>query len=157
MPLAKVNRTRYGHALGRDGGCFAHALWAVKTFGGVLEHPANTSAWEFFGLRKPARGQWLEAGAEWRWGTGKRFWVCQVAQSAYGHMAIKRTWLFYAGHQAPPPMFWDEPPARAVTSWLQRTNTQLPRLTKNAAKPTPPAFRDALLDLARLNQGTATG
>lgn len=149
MPLAKVNRTRYGHAIGSDGGMFAHALWALRTFGGVLEHPANSSAWEFFGILAPSRGAWTFAGSDWRWGDGRSLWVCQVSQSAYGHRAIKRTWLAYAGFVEPPSLDWSEPPATAVTSWLQRTSTTLPRISKKTAIQTPPAFRDALLELAR--------
>lgn len=42
--LASVNEKRYGHAIGDDGGCFASALDAVRTWGGVLEHPAETIA-----------------------------------------------------------------------------------------------------------------
>lgn len=38
------------HRLGEDGGCFAAALTAVRNYGGVLEHPAHSHAWRFFGL-----------------------------------------------------------------------------------------------------------
>lgn len=52
--------TRKPHqfSMGDDGGCFFHALWAVRTFGGVLEHPAHSHAWdkEWFNLTKPPRG-----------------------------------------------------------------------------------------------------
>lgn len=48
--------------LGNDGGCFAAALWAVRTFGGVLEHPAHSAAWTWFGLQRPAAGMgWRKA------------------------------------------------------------------------------------------------
>lgn len=141
MPLAKVNETRYGHPVGADKGTFASALWSVRTFGGVLEHPAYTAAWSYHGLRKPTkRGLWqpTECGG----------WVCQVAQSAYGHAARKRTWLYAYGCE-PSSLRSDEPPATAVTSWLQKTSTTLPRLSKRAASVTPPAFRDVLLSIAR--------
>lgn len=159
MPLSKANRTRYGNAIGADGGTFAHALWAVRTFGGVLEHPANSSAFEFFGVPKPSRGKWSHVGQTWRWdteeskGPGQRGqWVCQVSQSAYGHQAIKRTWLLYVGFTPPQELRWDEPPATAVTSWLQRTNTTLPRISKRKAMQTPHEFRDEMLRLARHSQ-----
>ena len=131
MPLAKVNRTRYGHEIGADGGMFAHALWCVRMFGGVLEHPANTAA------------------PDARWGHGRRLWATQVAQSAYGHRCIKRTWLLACLPQQPPAIDWSEPAPTAVTSYLQRTTTNLPRLAKRVASRTPTAFRDLLLDLAR--------
>jgi hypothetical protein len=41
---------------GDDGGCFISALEAVRKWGGVLEHPAASSAWKAFGLKEP-RGQ----------------------------------------------------------------------------------------------------
>ena len=44
--MAPVNQARYGHQIGADDGKFAAALNAVRTWGGVLEHPA-------FSLRRP--------------------------------------------------------------------------------------------------------
>lgn len=141
MPLAKVNETRYGHRVGDDGGCFAAALAAVRRWGGVLEHPAATAAWAAFDLADPCGRAWqrtLDGG-----------WVCEVAQSIYGHPAEKRTWLYYVGVRAPLPMRWGDGEITAITSWLQRTSSPLPRLSKRDALHTPAAFRDALLELAR--------
>jgi hypothetical protein len=139
MPLAKVNETRYGHKVGDDGGCFESALNAVRTWGGVLEHPANTAAWRAHGLPKPLLGGgWIRGFCGG--------WVCQVSQCAYGHPARKRTWLYYVGSQ-PPALDWSEPPHVAVTSWLR--GTKLPRITKKEACKTPIPFRDALLSMAR--------
>src|SRR5271156_2972389 len=39
--------------LGDDEGCFAAALASLKLWGGVLEHPAHSHAWERFGLPRP--------------------------------------------------------------------------------------------------------
>ena len=147
MPLAKVNETRYGHCVGDDGGCFYSALESVRRWGGVLEHPAQTAAWARFGLDKPKTGKWIRA-AYYAGGPAGGAWTTQVAQCAYGHKARKRTWLYYCGEK-PPELDWSEPPATAVTSWLQRTNTTLPRITKREADRTPVPFRDLLLSLAR--------
>ncbi len=47
---------------GNDEGCFDAALAAVRKYGGVLEHPAESHAWEYFGLNRPPRsGGWIVA------------------------------------------------------------------------------------------------
>jgi len=59
---------------GEDGGCFAAALTAARNYGGVLEHPAGSSAWEWFGLQKPSGGQgWIVADSFGGW-------TCQIDQ-----------------------------------------------------------------------------
>src|SRR5687768_4705495 len=44
--------------LGDDGGCFAAALNAVRTYGGVLEHPEASHAFEYHRLLRPVRAGW---------------------------------------------------------------------------------------------------
>ena len=155
-PLAKVNQTRYGHSIGGDGGGFRQALMSVQRFGGVLEHPAHSYAWDapWFCLAKPPRGEWARAGGRTLVTLPAEAlpWVTEVSQSAYGHRARKRTWLYYVGPQ-PPALDWSEPAPTAVTSWLQKTSTTLPRITKREASRTPIPFRDLLLDLARSARG----
>ncbi len=74
--------------LGDDNGCFSHALWSVRTFGGVLEHPEASHAFKFFGLPIPSqKGGWT---APDKYG-GRS---CCVAQGNYGHRAQKLTWLY---------------------------------------------------------------
>src|SRR5574343_151781 len=58
--------------LGDDGGCFRAALDAVKRWGGVLEHPAHSRAWDVYALRKPG------TGAGWQWDMLHKVWVCYV-------------------------------------------------------------------------------
>lgn len=154
-PLAKVNQTRYGHKIGDDGGCFAAALGNVVKYGGVLEHPANSYAWdaEYFNLPKPRRGYWRQ---DFAYKFPQCVWVTEVSQSAYGHKARKNTWLLYSGRQAPPALDWSDPKGTHLTSWLQRTSREAPRITKKEADKTPPAFRDLLVSLARHSQ-TETG
>ena len=147
-PLAKVNQTRYGHKIGSDGGCFLSALESVLKlrWGGVLEHPAHSYAWdpEYFNLLKPERGIWKDGERS----DGLRYWVTEVSQSAYGHKARKKTWLLYVGRVPPPMVDWSDPRGTHLTSWLQRTSRDAPRITKKEADKTPPAFRDLLLGLA---------
>jgi hypothetical protein len=82
--------------LGVDEGCFAAALASVRAFGGVLEHPEASHAWDWFGLKKPPRkGGWIAAD---RYGG----WTCCVEQGHYGHMSRKTTWLYARGVDLPP-------------------------------------------------------
>jgi hypothetical protein len=68
-PSVRVRRVK-----GDDDGCFAAALEAVRKFGGVLEHPAASSAWQAFGLITPPRaGGWVVA--DWVGG-----WTCCAAE-----------------------------------------------------------------------------
>lgn len=142
--LAYIIQKRYGHKVGDDGGCFESALSAVRRWGGVLEHPAYSYAWPAFGLARPSRAGWqqIECGG----------WVCQVSQSAYGHRARKRTWLYYFGDNVPAPMKWDEPmPTAQVSHCANHGDSPLPRLGKKEASQTPIPFRDALINLARFS------
>lgn len=83
------------YRLGEDGGCFAAALTAVRNYGGVLEHPAHSKAWDYFGLTRPTmREGWVKAD---EFGG----WTCQVEQGHYGHMSRKATWLYAVGVELP--------------------------------------------------------
>jgi hypothetical protein len=144
--LAAVNWKRYQRQKpawypgGDDDGCFASALASVRQWGGVLEHPAFSHAWRHFGLPRPQRGLWIG---------GPREWVTEVWQSAYGHKARKRTWLFYCGSW-PPSLNWSPRPGTHQVGWFDRNK---PTLGKKAANATPPAFRDELIRLAKHSGG----
>lgn len=87
--------------LGDDNGCFNAALAALRAHGGVLEHPMDSRAWDFFGLAKPPRsGGWVEAAPG--------LWTCCVYQGHYGHLAGKGTWLLACGMQREdlPELIW---------------------------------------------------
>lgn len=138
--LAYINQKRYGHKVGDDGGMFEHALASVRSFGGVLEHPAFSYAWPAFELPRPPRAGWQR--------TSCGGWVTQVSQGAYGHRARKLTWLYYVGN-TPPSLDWSVPDPTAQVSFCKNHgNSALPRLSKKEAKRTPIAFRDLLLRLA---------
>lgn len=143
--LAALNFKRYGgehNRPGNDGGCFAAALGAVRTWGGVLEHPAFSRAWPAHGLRRPSGPGWHVADVGGAAGLG---WVCEVWQSVYGHRARKRTWLYAVGPR-PPELDWRREPGTAQVGWFDRIK---PTLSKREAIATPPAFRDVLLAIAR--------
>jgi hypothetical protein len=141
--LASVNEARWGAKIGDDGGCFAAALAAVETFGGVLEHPAYSLAWERFGLPRPSRYAWT-ANLE------RPGCAAEVSQAVYGHPARKRTWLYYVGDD-PPGLLWRDAYGAAVVGAGIHTGQAAgrPRIDGRAASATPPAFRDVLLDMAR--------
>ena len=48
-----VAKTGVRKIKGDDGGCFQAALYAVRTHGGVIEHPWGSHAWSHFGLNLP--------------------------------------------------------------------------------------------------------
>lgn len=145
-PSARVRRIK-----GDDGGCFAAALCAVRKWGGVLEHPAASSAWAAFGLRTPPRaGGWVSA--DWRGG-----WTCCVDQGHYGHRAQKATWLYAVGVPLPI-LVWGKSARRVRLDdgyhsaeerrRKVRTGT-CQRMSKRERTETPRAFRDLLVSMVR--------
>lgn len=139
--------------MGDDQGCFAAALTAVRMFGGVLEHPADSHAWRHFGLRAPVRH------AGWSRADDYGGWTCYVEQGHYGHFARKGTWLFASG-TALPDLRWHRGEQRLHPVALARHGYEKARrmgmmsmvggkhktIIRNA---TPPEFRDVMLQLAR--------
>ena len=141
--LARLVESRGGAAVGDDGGTFAAALASVRAWGGVLEHPAWSIAWGVHGLPRPASRGWSRE----MHGPG---WVCETSQASYGHRAPKATWLYYVGSEHPTPLSWARPPARAtVTQSRGRRRGSVEMTSHRERSATPPAFRDALLALAR--------
>ena len=139
--FAALNFKRYGcaHNLpANDGGKFAHALACVRAFGGVLEHPAESRAWGAFCLPAPRGFGWARLRPD--------EWVCEVWQSAYGHKAQKRTWLFYSGQDTPAQGLLDRPEGSHQVGWFDRIK---PTLGKREASATPPLFAEYLVRLAR--------
>lgn len=163
--MAAVNWKRYGRQRpawypgGSDDGCFASALASVRRYGGVLEHPAGSHAWEAHGLRAPG-GSFMGERLDDCWvgvtnPDGFHYWVCEVWQHAYGHGARKRTWLLYCGKQAPFELNWERNSA-TVTHCIghdAKWRTDKIRLEKRHASATPPAFARDLICLAEWSRG----
>ncbi len=139
--LASVNEKRWGTEIGADGGTFAHALEMVRTYGGVLEHPAYTLAWDQYGLSRPARGMWSKSMFD-------PGYVTEVSQVAYGHPARKRTWLYAVACDLPA-LDWSEPPAIAVVGAGVHSGESADMQRLDDTLGTPPAFRDMLIEMAR--------
>lgn len=145
-------RKPHQYKLGDDGGCFLAALTAVRTWGGVLEHPADSHAWKHFGLDRPKRfAGWQSAG--------DGGWTCYVEQGHYGHMSRKPTWL-YAAHVELPALNWSKGSQRLHPIALERHGYEKARRIGMTAmvggkdktrirNATPPAFRDLLISIAR--------
>ncbi len=139
---------------GDDQGCFAAALAAVRRWGGVLEHPEASSAWDAFGLTRPPRsGLWVVADFEGGW-------TCCVEQGHYGHPARKATWLYASGVTLPNLRWGTSGQRLRLDDGFHSTEERrravrrgvLERLSKRQAAETPPAFRDLLISIARTAQ-----
>jgi hypothetical protein len=139
--LASVNEARWGKRIGDDGGCFKAGLAAVQEYGGVLEHPAYSLAWARFGLPRPIRGTWMRSFFD-------EGWVTEVSQSAYGHPARKRTWLYLRGE--PFKLDWRDVDGIGVVGAGIHSGESAgrPRIEGAEASATPLAFRDVLIELA---------
>lgn len=145
-PSAKTRRLK-----GDDDGCFAHALWAVRTFGGILEHPEASHAWSWHGLNRPPRnGGWVPAD---QYGG----YTCCVAQGHYGHKAQKLTWLYGVGISLTP-LRWglcsgrqrlDEGFHSNSERKYSKRSTIGERLGKRECAETPIKFRDTLINMIR--------
>lgn len=146
---------------GEDQGCFASALTAVRNYGGVIEHPAGSSAWGYFGLIKPKAGQ--------GWTRADEFggYTCQVDQRHYGHAAPKPTWLYAVGVDLPE-LVWVKsdrtPPAWMVERYGEAKARKIGVVAMIGGKhktrirnATPPEFRDVLLAIARTSKITRVG
>ena len=140
--------------MGDDNGCFRAALAAVDAFGGVLEHPADSHAWDAFGIAKPPRaGGWVPAGLGG--------WTCCVYQGHYGHVAGKPTWLYACriARERLPELRWGKceqrlhPRAVELHGYAKARRIGMLAMMGGKDKTrlrngTPPEFRAALLSIA---------
>ncbi len=145
-------RKPHQYKKGDDGGCFASALDAVRTWGGVLEHPCDSHAWRHYGLTPPKRfAGWSPAG--------DGGWTCYVEQGHYGHESRKPTWLYAVGVVLPE-LNWSKGAQRLHPTALARYGYEKARRIGITAmvggkdkvrirNATPPEFRDVLLQIAR--------
>lgn len=137
--------------LGKDEGCFAHALWSVRTFGGVLEHPEASHAFKYYGLPKPNRkGGWSEPDIY-----GGR--SCCVAQGHYGHRAQKLTWLYGVNIDFKE-LIWGLSPNRQIIEQSFHSKEERARAVKTCfdkrlssrqRSETPKQFMDLLMELVK--------
>lgn len=144
--LAGFTEARFGYKRGEDGGCFAAALEAVRRFGGVLEHPAYSKAWNRFDIVRPiTHAGWtldlLHGGGA----------SCYVEQGRYGCPVKKATWLYAYGVDLPELKWGFEADCDVRDGSGGGTNHGSWRKHRNnsATAETPIEFRDVLLAMAR--------
>jgi len=143
-PSARTPRTP-----GDDGGCFAAALASACAWGGVVEHPRRSAAWDAHGLDAPALGgPWVRLACGG--------WALTLAQGPWGLAAVKPTTLVAwrspsagpgpGGASTPPPALaalvsppppWAVPEARGIEAMARADRAA-----------TPPALALALVRLA---------
>lgn len=141
------------YKLGDDAGCFEAALASVRRWGGVLEHPAHSKAWEAFDLAEPpAAGGWVSADFQGGW-------TCHVEQGHYGHLSRKATWL-YAHSVELPSLRWGpgeqriHPVALAKHGYAKARRIGMMAMVGGKDKTrirnsTPAEFRDILIAMAQ--------
>lgn len=125
-----------------------HAVHAVRTWGGVLEHPSSSTLWAAAGLPRPGAGVDSFGG-----------WSIEVPQKWWGHLAEKNTWLYVVGvspRSIPDLPFTLGAASHVVSSSSKKLggreiSRQLPKHLREA---TPPAFALWLLDLANACRGS---
>ena len=116
------------------------AVGHVRTFGGALEHPAESTLWAACGLPAPGRAPDRFGG-----------WTAEIRQCDWGHKAEKMTWLYIVGvHPDDLPQL----PDRREPTGVVKPQRGVPRdgrkiITKAEREHTPPALAAWLVDLAR--------
>jgi hypothetical protein len=121
------------------------ALWSVdkiRTYGGVLEHPAGSLLW----IEKPLP----EPGQVDAWGG----WTLVISQWWWGHKADKLTRLYICGakpEQLPPIPYRMGEATHVIAQSNRRQKLRLrPEVTKREREATPPDLAVWLLDVARI-------
>lgn len=125
-----------------------YAVEQVRKFGGVLEHPKNSTLWPTLGL--PRSGERDEFGG----------WTLPIYQMWWGHRAEKPTLLYIVGcapADVPPlPLALGEAHYICGSSGRRRDGSRLhkgdrgwrPEITKAEREHTPPALAAWLVELA---------
>ena len=105
------------------------AVSQVRRWGGVVEHPRDSALWRYMKLPKPGAGNDAAGG-----------WTLEVEQSAWGHRAPKRTWLYIVG--LPPARVPPMPPR------VPDPGGRIEFMCEAERERTPPAFARWLVELA---------
>lgn len=119
------------------------AVAHIRRYGGVLEHPAESTLWGHLGLPTPGRAPDAYGG-----------WTAQIRQCDWGHKAEKLTWLYIVGVH--PDELPELPPRGEPTHYIKRnragyrpSSQSLPTVTHAEREQTPPPLATWLVELAR--------
>jgi hypothetical protein len=115
------------------------AICAVSEWGGVLEHPAESSLWGARGLPWPGR-----------FPDGVGGYSIEIDQFRWGHRAEKLTWLYIVGCEPddlPPIPLRESEPTHCVRP--TKCYPRLPSITKSEREHTPIEFAKWLVEVAR--------
>lgn len=125
------------------------AVSQVRKFGGVLEHPKNSTLWPAAGLPEPGRRDAFGG------------WTLPINQNWWGHRAEKPTRLYIVGcepNEIPElPLALGEASHICGSSGRRRDGSRLhkgdlgwrPEITKAEREHTPPLLAEWLVNLAR--------
>jgi len=116
------------------------AVQAVQAYGGVIEHPAESTLWQHCGLPQPGRAPDQFGG-----------WTAEIRQCDWGHKAEKRTWLYIVGVH---PDDLPEMPGHSEAVGIIKPRRGVPRdgrkiVTKPEREHTPPDLARWLVEVAR--------
>ena len=115
------------------------ALSHVRQFGGVLEHPSESSLWAEQGMPRPGKAPDAFLG-----------YSIGIQQFHWGHRAEKSTWLYIVGchpDDLPPIPVREGKPTHCVRP--TKSYPRLPSITKAEREHTPPDLAVWLVELAR--------
>lgn len=113
------------------------AVEQVRRFGGVLEHPAESTLWAACGMPRPGRAPDAHGG-----------WTAEIDQCDWGHKAEKRTWLYVVAVH--PDCIPAMPPKGTPTHVIRGdADAVLPSVTKAEREHTPPELAAWLVEIAR--------
>ncbi len=113
------------------------AIEQVRNYGGVLEHPSESSLWKHCNLPRP--GQLPDSFGGY---------TIHVDQYHFGHRAEKSTWLYIVGFSKLPLIpFRPGSPTHCVRP--SKSYPRLPTITKSEREHTPIDFAKWLVQLCR--------
>jgi hypothetical protein len=118
--------------------CGPHAVAMVRLYGGVLEHPANSSLWKYCSMPRPGEIADVFGGVTYA-----------LRQVSWGHCCEKPTWIYVVGVDS---RIVIEGIRTGGSATKRITNgprgPQLKRATSKEASRSPPEFAAWLVSLA---------